>query len=115
MKRTAKEIIEDIRSDALMLEWDSPVEGLEIDIRLVVIFETEKTEYILHGDSAALEKLKDCVRRGGEPVGIVLMAIENPSRRVTIRAKPLQEYIGCSAVVDHLQNIVDATFKDLSK
>ncbi len=79
MKRTTKDLIEELGRESKKFDY----------LTLVVGFE-KRTDYVVASDKDGLAKLNDLVEAGGDPVGLIGATLDKNIG--TIRARALQEY-----------------------
>lgn len=109
--RTTKELIEDLKAEALALKLDGtdPLAG----VQLVVGFEAT-SEFIYHHDPEALAKLNEMIQRGGEPIGLISI-IKTGKGHCGVQNKLLPEYAGQEWAQKYLNHLTTQIGVELQK
>jgi hypothetical protein len=72
---------------------------------LVVGFENH-TEFVFGHQDDKLSKLNECVGRGGEPIGMIAIAIDPVEHLATVFSRPLQVHAKDAWVEPYLQALI---------
>lgn len=96
MSRTTKELIEDLKAEALALKLDETETLADTGVSLVVAFEKD-SKFIKHNEPDALTKLNDYIKQGGTPLGYITITKGQPGR-LQIQTKVLPDHSGDAVV-----------------